>query len=75
VTRDLRQYAKRTDIQLIAGFILLLFLVGEGLIWFFYGREGAILGLFCTVAGIAPIVLIWLLLSLAEKLVKRASHE
>jgi hypothetical protein len=73
--RDLRRYARQTDIQLIAGFILLLLVVGEGLIWFFYGREGAILGLFCVGAGIAPIVLIWLLLSLAEKVVKRARDE
>lgn len=73
--RDLRRYARQTDIQLRAGFILLLLVVGEGLIWFFYGREGAILGVFCIAAGIAPIVLIWLLLSLAETVVKRSHHE
>ena len=73
MTRDLRRYARQTNFRLFAGFLLLLFLLGEGLIWSFYGREAAILGFICILAGLAPLALIWLLLLLAEKIVRRAN--
>lgn len=58
MTRDLRRYARQTNIQLIAGFILLLFLVGDGLIYLFFGKYAALMGLLCLVAGLSPIILI-----------------
>ena len=73
MTRDLRRYARQTNFRLFAGFLLLLLGLGEGLIWSFYGREAAILGFVCLLGGVVPIVLIWLLLLLAEKLVRRAN--
>jgi len=73
MTRDLRRYARQTNFRLFVGFLLLLLLLGEGLIWFLYGREAAILGLICLLAGLAPLALIWLLLLLAEKIVRRAN--
>ncbi len=42
--RDLREYARQTDRRLIIGALLILFLVGGGLIWYFYGGAGAGLG-------------------------------
>jgi TM2 domain-containing membrane protein YozV len=58
--RDLRQYAKQTNLRLVAGFLLLLFIVGDGLIYIFYGRNAALMGLLCLVAGLSPLVLIML---------------
>jgi hypothetical protein len=58
MNRDLRQYARQTNFRLIVGFIVLLFFVGDGLIYLFYGRGAAIMGLICLLGGIAPIVLI-----------------
>jgi hypothetical protein len=55
---DLRHYSQQTYIQLIAGFILILFIIGDGLIYLFYGRGAALMGLLCLVAGLTPIVLI-----------------
>jgi hypothetical protein len=75
MTRDLRKYARDTNIRLLIGFILLLFIVGEGLIYIFYGREGAFFGLICILAGLAPLVLIALLLWVMEWIVKRANEE
>jgi len=72
--RDLRQYARQTSIRLILGGILLLFFLGDGLIWIFYGKEAAILGLICLLAGISPVVLIWLALSLLEWIASRANQ-
>jgi hypothetical protein len=58
MTRDLRQYARQTNFRLFIGFVVLLFFVGDGLIYLFYGREAAIMGLICLMAGLSPIILI-----------------
>jgi hypothetical protein len=62
MSRDLRQYARQTSFQLIVGFLVLLFIVGDGLIYLFYGRNAAIMGLICILAGLSPLVLIFLAL-------------
>jgi hypothetical protein len=64
--RDLRHYAKQTNLRLIAGFFLLLFFVGDGLIYIFYGRNAALMGLFCLVAGLSPLILILIALWLVD---------
>ena len=56
--RDLRDYAKQTDRQLIIGAILLLFIVGGGLIWWFYGSEAAALGITCLIGGVSVVLII-----------------
>jgi hypothetical protein len=56
--RDLRQYARQTNFRLIVGFILLLFILGDGLIYLFYGQGAAIMGLICLIGALMPIVLI-----------------
>ena len=71
MTRDLRKYARQTNVRLLAGFILLLFLVGDGLVLMFYGREAALLGLLCILLGIAPLLLIGLTLWMIELIVHR----
>jgi hypothetical protein len=69
--RDLRRYARQTNTRLILGAILLLFVVGDGLIYWLYGAGPALMGLFCLAAGLAPVLLIWLTLALVEWFVKR----
>ena len=64
--RDLRHYARQTNLRLIFGFILLLFVVGDGLIYIFYGRNAALMGLLCLLAGLSPLVLILLTLWLID---------
>jgi len=75
MSRDLRQYARQTSVRLFAGFFLILFLVGNGLIYFFYGREPALLGLICLVVGIAPLLLIAFVLWGMEKVVEHVNEE
>ncbi len=60
MSQDLRQYARQTNKRLLVGFILILFLVGDGLIYIFYGRSAAMLGLACMLAGMAPVLLVLL---------------
>ncbi len=74
MNRDLRQYARQTNVRLALGGILLLFLVGAGLIYVFYGRSAAIFGLACLAAALSPLVLIWLALTVIDWIVRRANR-
>jgi|UniRef100_A0A7C4PLS3 hypothetical protein len=73
--RDLRDYARQTTIRLIIGGILLLFIVGDGLIYWIYGPSAALTGLLCLGAGLFPILLIFIILSLLDWIAKRANRE
>lgn len=73
--RDLRKYAEQTTVRLIAGSVLVLFIVGIGLIYVIYGSGPALMGSLCLLVGLAPIVLIFLALQLMEWVVKRANRE
>jgi hypothetical protein len=58
MSRDLRQFARQTNIRLIIGFILLLFIIGDGLIYLFFGQQAALMGVICLMAGLSPVILI-----------------
>jgi hypothetical protein len=58
MARDLRRYSRNTYGGMLVGFILLLFLVGDGLIYIFLGKQAAILGLICMIGALVPVVLI-----------------
>lgn len=73
--RDLRRYARDTNTRLIAGALLLLFIVGDGLIYWFYGLGAAITGFLCLLGGLLPIGLILLFFALLDWVVKRARSE
>jgi len=75
MSRDLRDYARRTNVRLGVGAFLLLFLIGLGLIYFIYGKEAAGLGFFCLLAGLSPVVLILLALFVIDWIVKRAGND
>jgi hypothetical protein len=72
--RDLRRYASQTTTRLFVGFLLLLFLVGEGLIYIFLGPQAAVLGVLCILGGLAPMILIALVLLGIEWVVKKADQ-
>lgn len=56
--KDLREYAKQTNIRLVFGAFILLFVVGVALIWVFYGERAAGMGLVCLLAALFPVILI-----------------
>lgn len=70
VARDLREYTKSTQARLIAGFLILVLLVGDGLIYVFYGRGAALVGLGCLFGMLLPAGLVVLFLGIAEKIVR-----
>ena len=75
MSRDLRSYMKDTNVRLIVGAVLLLFIVGDGLIWWIYGSGAAVMGLICMLGAFVPIGLIFLLLNLSDWILKRAGRD
>lgn len=75
MTRDLRRFARQTNTRLILGGLLLLFIVGDGLIYLIYGPAAAISGLICLGVGMIPLILIFLSLLVMEWIVKRANSD
>jgi multisubunit Na+/H+ antiporter MnhB subunit len=70
--KDLRQYAKQTNVRLVLGAFILLFVVGVGLIWLIYGEGAAGLGFVCLLAALFPVILILLFFVAIEWILKRA---
>ena len=70
--RDLREYAKQTNIRLALGAFILLFVIGVGLIWLIYGEGAAGLALTCLLAALFPIILILAIFLGIEWILKRA---
>jgi multisubunit Na+/H+ antiporter MnhB subunit len=70
--RDLREYARQTNVQLAIAAFVLLFGVGLGLIYLIYGPGAAGVGLLCLLGGLVPIGLILLALFGMDWIVKRA---
>ncbi len=70
--RDLRQYARQTNVRLAVGAFFLLFVFGLGLIYWIYGPGAAGMGLLCLLAALVPIGLILLALYGMDWIVKRA---
>ena len=75
MSHDLRKYAENTNLQLSIGAFLLLFIIGDGLIYFIYGKGAAMMGLLCLLAGVAPVLIIALFMRLLNWVVKRANDE
>ena len=57
-----RAHRARTDRNLLLGFFALLFVVGGGLIWYFYGAGAAALGVACIALGAVVVGLLALLM-------------
>jgi hypothetical protein len=75
MTRDLRKYASQTNVQLIAGALLILFLIGLGLIAWLYGLQAAVMGFLCLLGAMVPIGLIYLFMLVLDAIVKRANKD
>ena len=70
--KDLREYAKQTNIRLGVGAFLLLFVVGLILIWAFYGERAAGMGFVCLLAALFPVILILGIFLAIEWILNRA---
>ena len=75
MNRDLRKYAQSTNFRLVLGFVLLLFLIGDGLIYLIYGRGAALMGLVCIFGGLLPVFMILLLFGVLDRIVKKVNEE
>jgi magnesium-transporting ATPase (P-type) len=75
MSRDLRKYASQTNVRLIVGSLILLFIVGLGLIAWFYGTGAAVMGFLCLLGALVPIGLIILSLNGLDAIVKRINKD
>jgi hypothetical protein len=71
--KTLVEYSRQTTFRLIAGGILILFIVGDTLIYFIYGSAAAISGVLCLGVGLLPVLIIIGILWLMEYIVKKNS--
>lgn len=72
MSRDLRKYARDTNVRLAVGAFLLLFILGIGLIWVIYGQGAAGMGFLCLLAALLPVILILGFFAAIEWILKRA---
>ena len=70
--KDLREYARQTNIRLAFGAFVLLFVVGVALVWVFYGERAAGMGFVCLLAALFPVILILGIFLGIEWILKRA---
>jgi hypothetical protein len=75
MSRDLRKYARSTNIRGFIGFLLILIFVGSGLIYVFYGPGAVVSGLLCMLAGLLPLVLIGVIMWGLDVVVQRANRD
>jgi len=75
MSRDLRKYAKQTNVRLGVGAFLLLVIVGVGLIYLIYGAGAALMALTCLLGALIPIALIFVSLWILEWIQKRANPD
>lgn len=62
---DPARFVRSTEGQLVIGFFVILYGIGGGLIWYFYGLGGAIAGWLCITGGMLFFLLLYGLVSLA----------
>jgi hypothetical protein len=75
MTKDLRKYTNQTSFRLILGGVLLLFIIGDGLIFLIYGPASAATGLICIGFGFIPIGLILVVMWFLDWIVKHANKD
>jgi len=75
LNRDLREYARKTNVRLAVGAFALLFLVGLGLIYLIYGPGAAVVGFLCLLAGLTPVALILVIFAVMDWIMRRAGRD
>jgi hypothetical protein len=75
MTRDMRRYARQTRTRLLVGLFALAFLVGDGLIYLFYGRNAALMGFACMAGILVPAVLVFIILAIIDRIVRNNGGE
>jgi cation transporter-like permease len=63
----LDRFIRNTEARLVVGFFVLLYVVGGGLIWAFYGRGAALLGMACMTTGLVFFLLLYAIVTVLGK--------
>lgn len=70
--RDMREYAKQTNVRLALAAFILLFVVGVALVWVFYGGNAAGMAFTCLLAALFPVILILFIFLAIDWILRRA---
>lgn len=73
--RDLRGYARGTQVRLLLGGLILVLVVGNGLVWMLYGPNAARLSLMCMGIFLVPGLMIGISLWLMQIVVRKDRDE
>ena len=73
--RDMRAYARGTQLRLVAGGVFLALIVGSLLICWIYGADAGRSAFICTLLALLPIALIWGLLAVVGWIARRADGD
>lgn len=65
---DPRRHRAQTERRLIIAGLLILFVIGGGLIYIFYGSNAWLSGMLCMGAGVLLLLLLWGILTLLDAL-------
>jgi hypothetical protein len=68
---DARRFARSQEVRLVAGFFIILYLVGGPLIWYFYGAGAALLALLCMTGALLFFLALYGLVSLLGRWANR----
>ncbi len=69
---DLKNYSKQTTKHLVFGFFGVLVVVGLGLVALIWGIPAAVSGFLCILTVGIPILLIWLILWVVDRVVRKS---
>ncbi len=58
--QDLRKYSQQTIKRTVIWGILLIFIVGNLMIYIFFGQQALVTGITCMLSGMLPLVAIYL---------------
>ena len=58
--QDLRKYSQQTIKRVVIWGILLIFIIGNLMIFIFYGRQALLTGITCMLSGLLPLGAIYL---------------
>ena len=75
MSRDLRRYNRQTATRLIIGGLFLLLVVGDGLIYLFYGPSAAVTGLICIGGGLVPVGITVLVLEILGWIARKVDRD
>jgi threonine/homoserine/homoserine lactone efflux protein len=73
--QDLRKYSQQTIIRMVIGGILFIFIIGNLLIYIFFGQQALWTGISCMLSGLLPLGAIYLVFLALDYFLKKYNQK